>query len=176
MKLRELLKEEWKDSFKYKGATIEVFKNPSAKELSSISSEPKNLRYKTSSKVVRFFAYKGNVYAFPPFILHHEVVKNLGLPSTITTDLDNYFEGIATMKNGKWTNIESHLLDSLMSKWEEGRVGALKEIKEKLPMIINKFKYVNKYIDNKDYFNNLLNKFGKQRGFKKFSTELRKQL
>ena len=174
MKLRELIKEEWKDSFNYKGKTIEIFKNPTKKELNSISTlNPRNIRTESQNETIRFFAYNGNVYAFPSSILHQDAIYKLKMPTSIQ-DTNKYFEGIAVKSNGKWILLENHFLEGLIYNIERGVSGSVKKLKERLPILINKFKYLNKFIDTKNYFNKQLTKISKKHGFKKFTNELRR--
>lgn len=94
MKLRNLL-EEFADSFKGTNKHIEVFKNPSKKEMNSVSETIKGETY------IRFIAHKKakDVYVFSPLEYHAVVGNKLNLSDKHT---DLWGVALFNKKINKW--------------------------------------------------------------------------
>lgn len=127
MKLKELL-EEFKDSFKFGPKYIEVFINPSKKEMSDASGKI------AGSTFVRFIATTDKkFYVFDPIILHHEMAESLKIsPNNGKKD----FWAVAKKESGRWRLYSS---DSWRPSYHSGS-----------DMTIKKWGWMKKYIDFSD--------------------------
>jgi len=117
-----LLQEEWADSFKtshrYKNSesTVEVFKNPSMKEMDEVA---QNIDYddddEQKRKEIRYIAYgpTKTLYVFNPNTLHGYIAVHLKLKDY---DKVPVVGGVATKINGKWTTTAAHNVDIFVNK------------------------------------------------------------
>ncbi len=89
--------EEWKHSFKIKKQTVEIFENPTKKEMRSVSLELNNYRY------VRFIAndHKKIFIVFSPNIFHTDVANELKEKNP-DAGYNNGLFGTAKFVDGKW--------------------------------------------------------------------------
>lgn len=95
MKLRNLI-EEFIDSFKSElKSYVEVFKNPTAKEMNNAAILNDGIKY------IRFIAdsKKNELYAFSPVAYHYEVQKKLDLPDAYKNI--SYLWGVAYYNKNK---------------------------------------------------------------------------
>ncbi len=112
MNLRELL-EEFKDGFKIKDYYVEVFVNPSSKEMNDASKKG----------CVRFIAdpKSKKVYVFSPLALHNDVSKKLKFGKWQVASKENMW-GVAWKVGRKWILSSSDSFKSLGDKrattWE----------------------------------------------------------
>jgi hypothetical protein len=112
MRLYRYLTEKWIKSFKdrdsfgrIKDKIIEVFVNPSKKEFRDASG---NADFDIiSGKYVRFFAdmKKKQVYVWDPESIHEDTWKEFGDSRHVSDS--TLLSGVAQIKKGKWTFIES---------------------------------------------------------------------
>jgi len=93
MKLRAIT-EELAQAFKVRGDYVEILKNPTQKEMDSVSKEFHNHKY------LRFIADGDakTLYVFRPDLFHYSAIKKLGLKRKD----NNTLYGTAIKKNGKW--------------------------------------------------------------------------
>ena len=94
MKINEALKiinEEWKDTFKIHGEAVEVFVDPTLKELEKIKGKYDSVRLLANSKTKELIVWEGGWF-------HEDVINELGL---YRYD-DFLFAGEAEKRNGKW--------------------------------------------------------------------------
>ncbi|HUW43523.1 MAG TPA: hypothetical protein VMV95_01000 [Bacillota bacterium] len=97
MKLKTLL-EDWKDSVKIGKNTYEIFKNPTPKELLSVSMQTKKEAMGYVDKDIRFIVDTVNhdIYVFSALLLHQDASERLGMEE----DDDCIFD-YGTYKKGK---------------------------------------------------------------------------
>jgi len=116
MKLKQYLDEEWKNSFQYETngpkRTIEIFVNPTTKEMDDVSETIKNIKY------IRFIAFKNKLYVFPPSVYHAD--------ADVKLKIDSFEKGHwgSAFKKGtdKWTyeGSDAHTnnpIPKFISKW-----------------------------------------------------------
>ena len=69
---RKILSEKFKDSFNYKGDTIEVFEDPNSSEIASLFKKLDNFRDYSEIKLY-YDAYDNKLYAFDYIIFHDRI-------------------------------------------------------------------------------------------------------
>jgi len=121
------LKEEWKETIKHNGETIEIFVNPSKKEMDEASIEVQGEKY------LRFIAASKDekLYVFDPSIYHFIVSDELfGKKKNINGKVPGHFWGSAVKKSGKWY-------------FEGSDTGSLRVLKAMSPWITKYIELVN---------------------------------
>lgn len=116
MNLRELL-EEFKDSFDYYGKYIEIFVNPTPKEIRSVLDSIHGIT-QSSGNGFRFIATSGKkLYVFSPELNHYSAKESLN----IGKERKYYMGGTTSIKNDKYVIEEIHNFDLVgreaVKKW-----------------------------------------------------------
>lgn len=122
---------------------VEVFVNPSKKELMDASKVGKGMGHDPSGINIRFLAdlTKKTVWAWSPSVTHHNawgyIMAEFPNVKDLTSGLasGNFITGVANFKNGKWNMIASD-------------IGVSLQIEKNPP---EKWEWVNKYIYVTDF-------------------------
>lgn len=144
MNLKNFL-EEFKNSFKAFGKTIEVFRNPSQKEFDEVA---KNIGGKFYVRFIATGKLK-ELLIFSPETLHYTVLSSLGIDKSKTYNIENPTNlwAVAEKNRGKW---KIHSSDQSFNP---------KESRKKK----SDFKWLEKYMDIEEYFNTEEPDFNKNR-------------
>jgi len=131
--------EEWEDSFKYNingpDRTIEIFKNPTPKEMNEVGQIYRGKKY------LRFIAHKENVYVFQPTVYHIDASKTLNHSgsnrgywgSAVKTNKGWKFEGTDTSSSPPPSFVDKYIkIDNKPGSPSNSSVGPLKIHMEKV--------------------------------------------
>jgi len=125
-RLKQYIKEEFFLGFKYGGEYIEVFVNPSKKELKRIP----EIRFIADNKKKKVYAWDSE------FAIHTDVWDKIG-DSRDIYDSDTLLSGLAKKVGGKWKMTESdtyefggNLINGGDFKWCDKYIEVSKKLKE----------------------------------------------
>ena len=141
--------EEYLDTFKIKASwarkkpsTVDVFKNPTRKEMDEVAG---------NDKVLRFFAHypTKTFYIFDSEYIHQEVASSLGFRDIYSSPKINILGGVARKKGNVW---DIEFIDNLeISKFREDE-----ENKKRIADFYNKnWSWVGKYVNIDSYIQRL---------------------
>lgn len=117
MRLIQYLTDEYVTSFKHYGNYVEIFKNPSRKEMLDASST-QGVTLSAPGKNIRFFVDMKNhdLYVWSPNSYHADaanaIAKDNGGFSGNKFNYQMAIPGVATLQGGKWNMTSSDELDS----------------------------------------------------------------
>lgn len=111
MKIKELFKEEYNDTFNAfingKKVIINIFKNPKKSEMEAVS----------ENGAIKFLQSGKDLYVFSPLAYHYNIIRYLKLNLK-----DGFPQGVANFKKGKWVADPLDKSYKTLKNWSSSKI------------------------------------------------------